>query len=318
MKREALLAAVLVAAMSLPGPAAAQTVAPAQPVAPDGTRPLAVCVAEDNAPLSLAEGAKVRGLDIELAAAIAAELQRPLAVVPFESKYEADSTLSQEVNALLSSQVCELASGFALLRADLGAPSRPTARVPDYPGAKRPPQRPWVPLGTLAPSHAYHAMAMALIVRDASRAGATLADPGDARIGAITGTLGGTVVSLFRNGKLRAQMVTLSQKQDALEELEAGRIDAALVAVDRFDAWRLAHPATTMVRTAYVHPLRINIGFVARIESREVLAAADRVIDRALASGELQRWHAAAGSSWIAPADPQVSAMVGLAELIRE
>jgi ABC-type amino acid transport substrate-binding protein len=175
-----------------------------------------------------------------------------------------------------------------------------------------------VPLGTLVPSHAYHVVAMVLVVREPGRARATLAEPGDARIGAVTGTVGGTIVSLYRNGKLRPQMVTLSQKQDAFEELEGGRIDAALVSIDRFDAWRLAHPTTSITRTGYVHPLRINLGFVARAEASEVLAAADRVIDRALASGDLQRWHAAAGSSWIAPSDPQVSAMIGLADLIRE
>lgn len=318
MKREVPLAIALVAAVAFAEPSAAQAPAPARQGTTSDARPLSVCMAESNAPLSQAERAKVRGLDVEIAEAVAGELHRPLDIVPFESKYEADSSLSHEVNALLSSGVCEIASGFALMQSDLGAPSRPTARVPDYPGAKPPPRRPWVPLGTLVPSHAYHVVAMVLVVREPSRAGATLAEPGDARIGAVTGTVGGTIVSLYRNGKLRPQMVTLSQKQDAFEELEGGRIDAALVAIDRFDAWRLAHPASPIIRTAYVHPLRINLGFVARAESSEVLAAADRVIDRALASGDLQRWHAAAGSSWIAPSDPQVSAMIGLADLIRE
>jgi ABC-type amino acid transport substrate-binding protein len=161
-------------------------------------------------------------------------------------------------------------------------------------------------------------MAMALVVRDASRATATLAEPGDARIGAVGGTLAGTIVSIYRNGKLRAQMVSLSQQQNALAELEAGTIDAALVTLDQLDAWRLAHPATPIVRTGYLHPLRINIGFVARAEDTELLAAVDRVVERALANGELARWHAASGSSWIAPADPQISATVGLAELLRD
>jgi tRNA/tmRNA/rRNA uracil-C5-methylase (TrmA/RlmC/RlmD family) len=43
--------------------------------------------------------------------------------------------------------------------------------VPDYPGAKRRPQRPWVPLGTLVGSRPYHTMAMGLVVADPSRAG---------------------------------------------------------------------------------------------------------------------------------------------------
>ena len=117
-----------------------------------------------------------------------------------------DADTRAQVDALgVTTRVCDIASGFALLASDLGRPGRPTARVPDYPGAKRPPLRPWVPLGTLVPSRAYHAMAMGLVVRDPARKAATLADLGDARIGVVSGTLSGTAVSLYRNGKLRAQ-----------------------------------------------------------------------------------------------------------------
>jgi len=279
---------------------------------------LTVCMAEDNPPLSYRAQGQDRGLDVRVAQAVADELGRPLKVVFFESKYEHDSTLSHEVNALLSSGVCDLASGFALMASDLGPPSRPTARVPDYPGAKRPPQRPWVPLGTLVPSRPYHAMAMALVVRDASRTDATLMNPGDARIGAVSGTMAGTVVSMYRNGKLRPQVVSLAQNEDALEQLEAGRIDATLVTLDRFDAWRLAHPASGLRRAAYTHPLRINMGFVARSDAPQALGAADRVIGRALASGELKRWSEQNGSTWIEPAEPAVSLAIGLADLLRE
>ena len=78
------------------------------------TLPLTVCVAENNPPLSYQAGGEARGLDVRVAQAIADELERPLKLIPFESKYESDSSLSQEVNALLSSGVCELASGFPL------------------------------------------------------------------------------------------------------------------------------------------------------------------------------------------------------------
>lgn len=280
--------------------------------------PLAVCVAEDNPPLSYLVQKELRGLDVRVAQAIAAELGRELKLVPFESKYEAESTLTHEVNALLSSGVCELASGFPLIASDLGAPSRPTARVPDHPGAARRPQRPWVPLGTLVPSTAYHAVAFGLVVREAARQSATLAAPGDARIGAVAGTLTGSLVSMYRNGKLRPQVVGLSQNQDALEELEAGRIDATLVSLDRYDAWRLGHAGSTLRRAAYLHPMRINIGFVARSDAPVVLAAANRVIGAALASGDLERWSTGAGTTWTLPAEPQVSGPIGIAELLRE
>ncbi len=280
--------------------------------------PLTVCMAEDNPPLSHAVQGQPRGLDVRVAQAVASALQRPLKIVPFESKYEGESTLSQEVNALLSSGVCELTSGFALMAADLGAPARPTARVPDYPGAKRRPLREWVPLTTLAASRPYHAMAMGLVVRDAARSSATLASPGDARIGVVPGTLAGTAVSMFRSGALRSQTVSLSRTDDVLALLEAGRFDAALVPLARLDAWRMAHPTTLLQRTSYVHPLRINIGLVGRADAPELLAAADRVIDRARASGELERWALEAGATWVVPGEPPVALTIGLADLVRE
>ena len=280
--------------------------------------PLAVCMAENNPPLSYAVRSELRGLDVRVALAVAAELGRPLQLVPFESKYEAESTLAHEVNALLSSGVCELASGFPLLAGDLGPASRPTSRVPDHPGAKRAPLREWVALGTLVPSRAYHVVALGLLVREPARESATLGQLGDARIGVIAGTMAGTAVTLYRGGKLRAQQVSLSKNEDALEALDTGRIDATLASLDRYDAWRLAHPTSNVRRTAYVHPLRINIGLVARSDAPEVMAAANRVIERALASGELQRWSVDTGTTWIAPVDPQVGRGIGLAELMAE
>lgn len=280
--------------------------------------PLTVCVAENNPPLSYQTGGEARGLDVQVAQAIAKELGRPLKLIPFESRYEADSSLSQEVNALLSSGVCELASGFPLLASDLGAPSRLTARVPDYPGAKRPPLRDWVPLGTLAPSLAYHTVALGLLVRESARESATLGSPGDARIGVTAGTLAGTAVTLYRNGQLRAQLVSLSRDEDALALLDAGRFDATLASLDRYDAWRLTYPDTLVRRAAYVHPLRINIGFAALADRMQTLAAANRVIARALEDGDLKRWSAATGTTWIAPVDPQVGQAIGLPDLVRE
>jgi ABC-type amino acid transport substrate-binding protein len=123
---------------------------------------------------------------------------------------------------------------------------------------------------------------------------------------------------MYRNGRLRPQIISLAQNQDLLEQLEAQRFDAVLVTLDRFDAWRLAHPDTALRRAAYVHPLRINFGFVARSDAPEALAAADRVIERALASGDLQRWSEESGSSWIAPAEPRVSPAFSLGDLMRE
>jgi ABC-type amino acid transport substrate-binding protein len=276
---------------------------------------LRVCMAEGNAPLSDRASKEPRGLDVAVAQAIASEMGRALSVVFFESQYERETTLAQEVNALLSSGVCELTSGYALFAADLGVPSRPKARTPDHVGAKPRRQRPFVDLGKLAATRAYYASAMGVVTRDPSLRVETLADLQGMRVGAISGTLAGSALAVYRNGLLLKGLVTLSQREDLLAALESGRFDATLTPLNRYDAYRLAHPATPLARAAFVHPLRFNLGFVGLENGPEALGAADRVIARALASGDLERWAVAAGATWVRPAQPDINPPFGLGSL---
>jgi ABC-type amino acid transport substrate-binding protein len=273
---------------------AACVLACAAAVAADSPAPLKVCMADGNAPLSYRVNSEPRGLDVALAQAIASETGRPLEVVFFESEYERDKSLVHEVNALLSSGVCDLATGYALFASDLGAPTRASARTPDYDGAKPRRQRP------------YEAAAMGVITREAGLRVDTLADLQGVRVGAVSGTMAGSALIFYRNGILTKGLVTLSQREDLLAALEAGRFDATLTPLSRYDAYRLAHPNTKIVRAAFVHPLRINLGVVGLESEPATIAAADRAIERALAGGELARWAEAAGASWIRPVPPDV------------
>jgi ABC-type amino acid transport substrate-binding protein len=268
--------------------------------------PLRVCAAENNPPLSQKVRRQARGLDIAVAQAIARDMGRSLEVVFFESEYEADKSLAQEVNALLSSEVCELASGFPLFASDLGAPARATARTPDYEGAKPRRLRPFITLRSIAASRSYYAMAMGVVTRDPNVAVDSLADLQKLKVGAVSGTLAGSALMLYRNGLLQPSIVTLAQRENALEALAAGRFDATLVALTSYDAYRLAHPEARLFRAKFVHPLRINLGLVA-LEDAPALAAASRVIERSLASGELAKWAEEAGVTWIAPQPPDVN-----------
>lgn len=281
------------------------------------TVPLKVCMAEANAPLSYRAGKEARGLDVALSQAIAAELRRPLEVVFFESQYERETTLAQEVNALLSSGVCELASGYALFAADLGAPARASARTPDHDGAKPRRQRPFVTLGRLAATRAYYTSAMGVITSNPGLRVDRLADLQGLRVGAVTGTLAGSALLLYRNGLLQAGIVTLSQREDLLQALESGRFDATLAPLNKFDAYRLAHPGTRIARGAFVHPLRINLGMVA-LEAAPALKTADAMIERALAAGDLQRWADALGATWIRPESPDINPPFGMNSLFAD
>ena len=282
--------------------------------------PLVVCMAEDNPPLSRVEKGEARGLDLRIAQAVATQLGRPLKVQAFESEYEGDSQLTHEVNAMLSLGLCDAASGFPLLSADLGAPSRPTARPPGYPGGKRSKRdRPFVPLGTLVASRAYSAALLGVVLRDPAQPLAALTELGERRLGVLSGTLAGSVALMWRNGALRSRLVSLSQNEDMLSLMSkdglkdgAGpspQFDAAMMPLALFDGWKLRHPASSLTAAQWRRPIGVNFGFVTLSGATEVRAAIDAAIVRALdggANSQMARWAAEEGMSWAPPIAPDV------------
>jgi ABC-type amino acid transport substrate-binding protein len=278
--------------------------------------PLTVCIAEDNEPLSYLRKGQPKGLDVRVAQAVAAEMKRELRIVPFETEFERESTLAREVNALLSSGVCDLVSGFPLLREDLAAPIG-SARTPDYPGAKRRRERPFIPLQQMSASRPYQGMALVVVLRrEAARKVERLSDVKGLRIGNVAGTLSSGLLMMYRNGLLKADLVSMPQRGESVfQSMQAGKLDAGLVAAGLYDAWKLEHPDSPFVLADYRRPLGINLGFAAAPQGAEALRAANRAIERALDNGDLAKWAAEEGVSWMKPTAPDVSRAPALHEL---
>jgi ABC-type amino acid transport substrate-binding protein len=301
MRRLPALAAAL--SLVLPGPAAAQS-----PAATSASPALTVCVSEDNAPLSTLRRGQVEGFDVLVARAVAAELGRELRLVPFEPEIEKESLLTHEVNALLSAGVCYLASGFPLLKSDLGAPTRERFKTADHPGAKRKRDRPYITLGTLVPSQPYLGSALQVVQRSGLPPAQTLGGLRGQKVAAVAGTLEGTLVAMHGGGALSGQMVSLGQRENLWAALQQGRIDAALVPSTTVDAWRRRHAqgGTLPLQLGTPRALGVNFGFVALAPRQDLLDAVNRVVTRSRASGELQRWATESGLSWQAPTEPAV------------
>ncbi len=242
---------------------------------------------------------------MRVAQAIAAEMGRELRIIPFETEFERESTLAREVNALLSAGICELASGFPLLREDFAAPTG-GARTPDYPGAKRRRERPFIPLQQMAASRAYQGMALVVVLRrEAARKVERLSDLKGLRIGNVAGTLSSGLLMMYRNGTLKSDLISIPQRGESVFQLmQANKLDAGLVAAGLYDAWKLEHPDSSFVLTEYRRPLGINLGFVAVPQGADALRAASRVIERALDKGDLAKWAAEEGVSWMKPTRP--------------
>jgi len=282
-------------------------------------QPLRICVSQDNPPQSEVRQGRASGLDIRIAQALAQASGRELQILPFETEFEKESTLAQEVNALLSAGLCELASGFPLLASDLGPPGRRSARPPDHPGARRKRERAFVPLGSLVASLPYQASALGLVQARGQGEVRSLMDLQGRKTGAVSGTLAGTLVSLYGDGVLRSHMVTLSQREDAWAALESGRIDSLLVATAAYDAYRRANPQTPLVLAAWRRPIGLNLGFVALASApSELLAVTNQVIAQALADGRIAQWAHEEGLSWSPPGWPAVSAGPSLDSLTRD
>ena len=295
------------------GPALAQAAGNSSNATAPDAPPLAVCMSEDNAPLSMARKGKLSGFDVAMAEAVAQELGRPLRLVPFESELESDANFAIEVNALLSAGVCDLVSGFPLLSADLAKPVRASAKTPDFPGAKRPPERPLIPLGKLVASEAYQGMALQLVQRQDAAAANTLGELGTQKVGAVAGTLGGTLVATYNGGALVPRMVSLARNEDPWAALESGRVDALLVPTTAWDVYRKRHADALQLRAGKPLSLGVNVGWVALADKAPLMAAVNRVLSR---EADLQAWAQAAMLQRLPPTQPAVVSSLTLTALL--
>ncbi len=254
--------------------------------APDA---LSVCVAEGNAPYAARAKGTAAGFDVALAAAVAARLHRPLKLLWYEVELEKETSPSLEVNALLSAGLCELAAGYMLYAPALGAPAAASARPPDHDGAKPKRQRERVKLERLIASEPYQASALTVVLRPGLEGAPvrSLADLQALRTGTVAGSLAGSILTLFRDGALRNQLVSLGWRDDPLRELEAGRFDATLIELNRLDAYRMRNAGTRLADTGYLLPLRFNLGYAALESRRELVESVNAILRELQAQGRL-------------------------------
>lgn len=296
-------------ALALVGWVGAAVAQSAEPV------PLSVCMGEDNAPLSVGRKGQLSGFDVQMAEAVAKELGRPLRLVPFESELEQDANFPIEVNALLSAGVCDLVSGFPLLAADLGQPGRLKAKPPDYPGAKRPRERADVVLGNLVASQPYQGMALQLVQRVDVPAADGLGDLRGQKVGAVAGTLEGTLIATYKGGALLPNMVSMGKLDDRWAALESGQIDVILVPSTSWDVYRKrAINSPMQLRAGTPKSLGINLGWVALAGQPELIEAVNRVTER---ETQLQQWAQDTGLQRLKPTAPAVASELSLAAVLK-
>jgi ABC-type amino acid transport substrate-binding protein len=271
---------------------------------------LTVCLDEDLPPMSLHHrGAPDSGFDVALAQAIATRLDRPLKVQWFESKLDEDSSPALEANALLSDGRCSLVGSYALTKDSLVVPGIKTAKLPDFEGATGPDHRRRVPLGVLAPSqpYIYSPLTIALGPKARDRRIGGVGDLAGLRIGVESGTLADAILMTFDNGRLIDDITHLVPgRDDLLGALDRGDLDAALLDLRRYDAYRAAHPDTRLALSGYFYPVGANRGYVGLAGDPGLLEAVNKALADLQAAGMIAELAQAAGLTYLPPREPAV------------
>ena len=277
--------------------------------------PLRVCLQSDDPPLS--SQATASGFDVALSRLIAERLGRTLAIQWFTTRRDPDSNPPREASALVSDGRCELVAGYPLVADDLGHLDAETGTPPPFAGARPDDRRRRVKLGELIPTLAYRFDALTVILSpgDAGRRVRKLADLANRNLGVETHSLADLIAMSYAQGRLAERVVHFPDARALFGQLEDGRLDAALVGLHQFDAWRLQHPGTRLAPTGYTHSVGFNIGFVGLPANRPLIADVNAVLSDLMSHDGLAPVAAATGLTYLAPRSPDIAPGIPLAAL---
>jgi hypothetical protein len=220
-----------------------------------------------------------------------------------------DSSPALEANALLSDGRCSLVGSYALTKDSLVVPGIKTAKLPDFEGATGPDHRRRVPLGVLAPSqpYIYSPLTIALGPKARDRRIGGVGDLAGLRIGVESGTLADAILMTFDNGRLIDDITHLVPgRDDLLGALDRGDLDAALLDLRRYDAYRAAHPDTRLALSGYFYPVGANRGYVGLAGDPGLLEAVNKALADLQAAGMIAELAQAAGLTYLPPREPAV------------
>ncbi len=321
--RAAILAGLVAPGLVAPGLFAPGLFAPgplgaaAAPTASDGD-PLSVCFQSSDPPLSNRRGNGPEGFAVALSRVIAKHLGRDLRVQWFVSRDDADADLIKDANALLSDGRCELMAEYPLGVDTLGRPVAPVVKLPPFEGAGPDDRGRWVKVGELVATQPYRLDALTIVLpgRETARHVSKLSDLAGQRVGVEIATLADAIAMHYAGGRLIEHVVHETSADQLFGGLEKGELDAALVSLREFDAWRLRHDADGLTATGYVHSIGFNMGFAGLATESKLIDEVNAVLAELRDSDALPSLARAAGLTYEPPRSPAVQPRVGPAALV--
>jgi ABC-type amino acid transport substrate-binding protein len=111
----------------------------------------------------------------------------------------------------------------------------------------------------------------------------------------------------FRNGRLIDRITHLVPgRDDLLGALDRGELDATLLDLGRFDAYRADHPEAKLAASGYYYPIGVNRGYVGLARDPALLAAVNKALVDLQASGAIAELARNAGLTYLPPHEPAI------------
>lgn len=287
---------------------------------------LTVCLEENTPPFSWKDTKGQGGFDLALSKVVAERLGRTLAVQWYEVPETPDNDKpapSRGKNALLSAGKCQLVAGFPLsepmLRKEVD-----TSRFVDFEGETKADRGRMVKLDEMAPAKPYHFLPFSVLMapKNAGKQVKDLDDLAGLVIGSQDGTLADAILMMHSHRRLMRQTMhftpgkELEQGGGLLDRVERNDVDATLVELNKFDAYKMEHPETKIATTGYYFSIGFNVAFVGLKKDQALLDQVSKVIDDMLAKNELQPIGEREHLTWLAPREPEIRGSVSLGDLL--
>lgn len=91
-----------------------------------------------------------------------------------------------------------------------------------------------------------------------------------------------------------------------LSAVETGEAEYAFVDVAVWDRYRSQHPATVLVQSGFEHPVKMNIGLLAKASDADVLEHVSAAVAQELAASQVSALSRQEQATWILPVAPVV------------
>jgi ABC-type amino acid transport substrate-binding protein len=120
------------------------------------------------------------------------------------------------------------------------------------------------------------------------------------------GSMASLAVGAWRGGALASSIKGYNLREDVLSAVEAGEAEYAFVDIALWDRYRSQHQATALVQSGFEHPVKMNIGLLAKASDADALDQVSAAVTQELAAPQISLLSRQEQATWILPVAPVV------------